>query len=90
MEKRGPVGYSEEEKKGKFVVSILTQEAIDRHERKAPSQPKSIRHMAYHFSPVPYEDAVKAKKEWEAKGEYKGEKIKSVVLFKQSDIEQGD
>ena len=90
MEKRGPVGYSEKEKQGKFVVSILTQEAVDRFERKYPDKPKSIRHMAYHFSPIPYEDAIKSKKEWETKGEYKGEKIKSVTLFRQSDIEQGD
>lgn len=88
--KMGPIGYSDDEKKGNFVVSILTQDVVDRYEKKYPGQPKSVRHMAYHMSPVPYKDAVKAKKEWEQKGEYKGKKIKLVTLFKQSDIERGD
>ena len=83
-------GYTEEEKKGNFVVAILTQDVLDRFKERYPGKPRSIKHMSHHMSPVPYEQAVKDKKEWETKGTYKGQTISSVTLFKQSVIEQGD
>jgi len=68
-----------------FSVSVVTEEAIERAKKKNPNRPISTREVGYHFSPIPYADAVAKKQKLEKEGTYKGEKIQSVTLSPASD-----
>ena len=87
-EMRAPLFDAGENDKGKFVVCVVTEEAIDRFNTRYPGKPVSAKHIGYHILVDNYKEAKKKKEELESEGVYKNQKIKKVILFKENEMNE--